>query len=174
MTTLKERERNEIYDKSVSIEKMLADTDIILIDTCSILHTGFFPFLMRSAEAFRWSHRKIYLLNATVRELEKLSLFGDEDLKERAARALDLLEKMSQYRILTVAGDADNPEINDAQLVEYALRFRMVKRLAVITQDYQLSRDLERINRLQSYYGNDVLLYKFNADNLLYKRIILF
>ena len=112
-------------------------------------------------------------LTSAVRELEKLSLSDSYELREKSRRAMGLISHMLQYHVLAVTGDAEDPRINDVQIIEYVMRYRGSKRIAVITQDYQLAKDLQTINRLRSYSGSSVQLYKLNSDNRLYRRIIM-
>lgn len=168
-----ERQRNEINDRVVSNEKLIEMTDIIMADTCSLLHTGFWVFMTGASAQLKAAVRKIFVLYSAIRELEKLSLSDSFELRENARRAMGLLSYMLQHHVLVVTGDAEDPRINDVQIIEYVMRYRGSKRIAVITQDYQLTKDLQTLNRLRSYSGNDVQLYKFNSDNRLYRRIIM-
>ena len=168
-----ERQRNEINDRVVSNEKLIEMTDIIMVDTCSLLHTGFWGFMIGASAQLKATGRKIFVLYSAVRELEKLSLSDSYELREKSRRAMGLISHTLQYHVLAVTGDAEDPRINDVQIIEYVMRYRGSKRIAVITQDYQLAKDLQTINRLRSYSGNSVQLYKLNSDNRLYRRIIM-
>ena len=149
-------------EKMSSFREIIRVSDIIIIDTCSLLHRAFWEMVS--------AHRKFYVLKSAVTELEKLTVTGDCTLRNNAENALSRLRDLITCGLAVVTGKIDNAAINDEQIIEYTIRYRTVKRIAVVTQDNNLAIDLLNINRLKSFEGNEVMLFGWNKNNILCRR----
>lgn len=155
-----------------SVAELLIVSDIIMVDTCSLIHDGFREMLSHGEEQFIQNHRKLFVLHSAVSELEKLTITGETALRKDARCTLDFINVLIKRHLLIVVGESQNALINDAQIMEYILRYRSVKRIAVITQDNDLTEDLFQMNQLKSFQGNELSLFRFNKNHLICRQLI--
>lgn len=157
-------------EKMSSLCEMIRISDVIILDTCALLHRAFWEQIVSEGSQMIYMHRKFYVLKSAVTELEKLTVTGDHILRNNAENVLNRLRNLISGGLAVVTGVIDNTAINDEQIIEYTIRYRTVKRIAVVTQDNNLAIDLLNINRLKSFDGNEVMLFGWNKNNILCRR----
>ncbi len=158
-------------ERMSSFGELIRISDVIIVDTCSLLHNGFWELVVSEGARMISAHRKFYVLKSAVTELEKLTVTGDHTLRNNAEEVLIRLNDLITCGLAVVTGEIDNAAINDEQIIEYAIRYRTIKRIAVVTQDNDLAADLLNVNQLRSFDGNEVTLFGWNKNNILCRRI---
>lgn len=164
--------KTSIYtaEKMSSLGEMIRISDVIILDTCALLHRAFWELVVCQGAQMVSAHRKFYVLKSAVTELEKLTVTGDCTLRNNAENALSRLRDLITCGLAVVTGKIDNAAINDEQIIEYTIRYRTVKRIAVVTQDNDLATDLLNVNCLRTFDGNEVMLFGWNKNNILCRR----
>ena len=118
----------------------------IFIDTCSILHIDINKFWMNIYPLLEKYNKKIIVPLRVIEELEKhKENISNANLSKRAKEALISLEYLRKKDLLEIRGETnDNFSDNVFQVV--FTKFRMNYKLLLITQDNDLSKDIDSLN----------------------------
>ena len=142
----------------------------VLIDTCSLLHPGFFPFYEFYRDA---TTRPLYVPYVVQLELEKK--LHDPRLHAQASRVLELICRDDRITLLGDAKDlrrTDHGEKRvhaDPVLVEKLTYLRNSGvSVLLLTQDKDLSADLLNINKLRCRSTKaSIIVKKLTPDGIL-------
>lgn len=154
--------------------KFINENQIIMLDTCFAMSEGFTDFIDGIEEELLVRNKRIIVKCIVMAELYRLMGSKDQNVKERATRAVDYIclrrhifeiddEKITTEAILK--GFAD---------VEFLIEFtksRIEHRMALLTNDYKLGKDINELNNLESCYGKKVSVFCLNRSGELEERI---
>jgi len=151
--------------RSADIAKFFSKSDVILMDTCSLMEDAF-PELMDELSDNDYWDGQITVLSQCIQELKKHAKGKDADKKIDAKRALKILRHDAWHgKRVRIEKKATKSLTNFADRVLYNLvnMLRADKRVLVITQDKKLAYDLRQLNHLGSQHGHPVEVYKLIA-----------
>lgn len=139
----------------------------IFIDTCSILHIDINKFWMNIYPLLEKYNKKIIVPLRVIEELEKhKENISNANLSKRAKEALISLEYLRKKDLLEIRGETnDNFSDNVFQVV--FTKFRMNYKLLLITQDNDLSKDIDSLNNNKSVKANPVNVKRINQYGFL-------
>lgn len=139
----------------------------IFIDTCSILHIDINKFWMNIYPLLEKYNKKIIVPLRVIEELEKhKENISNANLSKRAKEALISLEYLRKKNLLEIRGETnDNFSDNVFQVV--FTKFRMNYKLLLITQDNDLSKDIDSLNNNKSVKANPVNVKRINQYGFL-------
>lgn len=154
-----------MQDKYVLFDEYAKDY-FILIDTSSILCDNFDQFMTVFSEFLKKYNKQITILTACKQELLKHSHNKDDvELASRAKNALNLLNgKYSYFINFRDSGyEEKNRTFADPQIKAFITVERNYNKVLLISQDMQLSIDVNKLNGDKSAEGNSVIVNKING-----------
>ena len=142
----------------------ISNFNFIVIDTCSLLNDYACEFLeclvfecARNENPFC----KIVILESVISELESVSS-KKEDLKKNVEQIMDLIS--NEYKdYIEVVGNK-NIQFGDMSIYRTIVGFRTIGKVALITEDKNLTHDCFLLNELKSQKGYKV--HVFSIDKL--------
>ena len=166
-----------------SLAKIMSDIDYVIIDTCSLMEDSFpewLDILVETKEEYLDSTLPIYVLESSVKELERLSKDRRSvDRKIAAKRALRILKKSKRHKVVDFVNigttlEENSPESEDGEyafadprIVSLINLDRIRKNIVAITQDKKLASDILRLKNQQSVHGKIVKVYKIDENAAL-------
>ena len=166
-----------------SLAKIMSDIDYVIIDTCSLMEDSFpewLDILVETKEEYLDSTLPIYVLESSVKELERLSKDRRSvDRKIAAKRALRILKKSKRHKVVDFVNigttlEENSPESDegeyafaDPRIVSLINLDRVRKNIVAITQDKKLASDILRLKNQQSVHGKIVKVYKIDENATL-------
>ena len=138
--------------------------DAIYLDTCSLMEKDFRSWLRQQLPELLKSKKPLLIPHAVAQELAYLAGGVTSNCSREARQARELEERMVQTGIAQYCGDRGISQQADLYLVRTASAERFQKRLAVITQDRQLTDDLNLLNRIGN--ANTIHTYKLERGDL--------
>ena len=146
-------------------EQTLASVQRILVDTSTLMTSGFQRFISNSKDLLVTGNQKIIVPKAVYTELARH--MGSEDVEkcERAMAAVDLLalnKDIFQVESVPLSEDEIAHAFADAQLLSELTLHRSDYNQLLITNDRKLSCDAFELNQQQSCKGRKVLVCYIN------------
>lgn len=139
--------------------------DAIYLDTCSLMEKEFRSWLRQQLPELLKSKKQLLIPHAVAQELAYLAGGVTSNCSREAGQARELGERMVQTGIAQLCGDRSVSQQADLYLVKTASAERFQKRLAVITQDRQLTDDLNLLNRIGN--AKTIHTYKLERGDLV-------
>lgn len=152
----------------VLLSDIFAENDIVFFDTCSIISDGFIPLMIKEAKILKKKGKMVSIHKSVLSELIYLSLTKTDGTEKNALYKLKVIKALCIGGVLNFIGEYNRSEIADHQLYQYAMSNRTDKKIAIVTQDSNLIWDLQKINNIKSFTGNDVGVYKLTKKGNLY------
>lgn len=143
------------------------DYDDIYFDTCSLLEDGLRSCLRILVPELVRTGKKIVIPYPVVQELSYLVDGITSNCCDRARQARDLVLALAAAGLLEFRGDREISEQADHYFVKAASTDRFRRRIAVVTQDRQLTEDLNLLNRIGSAQANTIHTYKLERGTLV-------
>lgn len=145
---------------------------LILIDTCSFLHTPYYLFFKHAGPFLKKYHKKIIIACAVLQELEKYPQKAtDRDRKAAQAKSDEVLRDLAIYQangLIQVCGDANDSTVADAVFVSAVSKLRCRNNVLLITQDARLLKEVDRLNYSESVRNiKKVRVRHINQDGFL-------
>lgn len=149
----------------------LALFDYVFLDTCSLMEEEFPEFMERlwNSKDYWKISTHIVLLSAVNAELEEKVNDPNPVKRIGAIRALKILKqdagmggtKLLEHEKKTKDTFADNSITNMVN------RYRLDKKVLVITQDRKLARDLLKLNEMESQHGIPVQVFTIKEEGFI-------
>lgn len=143
------------------------DYDDIYFDTCSLLEDGLHGCLRSLIPELVRTDKKIVIPYPVVQELSYLSVGVTSSCCDRAKQARELVLKLKEAGLVKHSGDQEYSEQADHYFVKVASTDRFRRRIAVITQDRQLTEDLNLLNRIGSAQARPIHTFKLEKGALV-------
>lgn len=134
--------------------------DDIYFDTCAILEEGFRGCLRRIIPDLIRAEKRILIPYPVMQELSYLADGMTSNCSQQAGQARKLVCKLAQEGLVQYTGDDQISEQADHYFVRTVSTDRFRRRIAVITQDRQLTEDLNLLNRVGTVQAKPVHTYK--------------
>ena len=126
------------------------DYDDIYLDTCTLMEEDFRLWLRQNLPELLKAGKKLVIPHAVERELAYLAQGVTSNCCREAGRAGELARRLVQTGVAECRGDRTISQQADLYLMKTASAERFGRKIAVITQDRQLTRDLQLLNRIGS------------------------
>lgn len=139
----------------------------IFIDTCSILHPAINKFWKNIIPLLEFYKNKIIIPFRVIEELKKHEMnISNSILAKNSKEALITIKYLAENNLIEIRGeDSDNFTDNVFQVV--FTKYRMNYKLLLITQDNDLSKDIDSLNNIKSVKANDVSVKRLNHYGFL-------
>ena len=137
--------------KDLALANKLAAESKIFIDTCSLMEQAYPTFEPVLFQALERANERLIIPEKVWNELNKLMKASTErpDLSKRAQRALEGLSRYHRKNLVVVRSDSSDNFADNVFSTQFT-KFRMNYNLTLITQDGPLSRDILRLNNIES------------------------
>lgn len=139
----------------------------IYVDTCAVMHQGFENCIKGFIPALQSSEVKLTVPNAVIAELKRFE--GEtSDRGKRAKRALENIGALHRIGLVEIKGHQGTPQTPDSYLTEVVLQARSnQEKLLILSQDYQLARDILSLNNIKSQMGPAANVKRLTATGSL-------
>lgn len=144
----------------------------IFIDTCSLMHENCLAYFHSIESKLKESDNGIVIAKGVYAEIEKHSNSVNNDLKDKANQALEIINYLKKNNIGKIFGDKDDGFV-DNLFQSLFIRFRQKYNLCLITQDVDLMKDIHDLTKSRSVKtSNKILVYKFSPISSKNNRLI--
>ncbi|MFJ5770798.1 hypothetical protein [Psychrobacillus sp. NPDC093180] len=156
--------KKEKEDKSKGyMDFVVKNTEVILIDTSSLLQQSSINFLKNLKDALLKYNQKIILPLKAYEELQKHQKnINNPELSARSIDVLKFLVKLQKQNLLELFGDDKLDNFADNVFQMQITRLRVNKSVLLITNDINLGKDILQLNESKSVNGKKVFVQKVN------------
>lgn len=112
---------------------------------------------------------QVKLSQRVVEEVNRLLKHEDKQTRNRAKQASELMSKYMEAGLIQVLGSDDDPTIADQTFLYVFQQFYHKHHLALLTQDANLAKDLDHLNRQNAVKGKEILLLRIGDAGQLSK-----
>lgn len=152
------------------LEDLLSENDVIMIDTCFAMREEFPSFIDNIEVELMAYKRKITVKSVVLAELYRHMGAFDTRLRNKATRAIETIcmrRNIFDIDEEPLNADAILKAFADVEFIADFTRSRLKYRMALLTNDYKLGKDINELNNLESCYGKRVEVFSLNkAGNL--------
>ena len=141
--------------------------DDIYFDTCTLLEEGFRSCLRTMIPELVRTGQRIVIPYPVMQELSYLCAGVTSTCCHQAQRAKELVLNLTEAGLAEYAGQPTHSEQADHYFVKAISVDRFRRRIAIVTQDRQLTADLHLLNRISSARVNPVHTYKLEKGALV-------
>lgn len=128
------------------MEQYLKEQYKIFIDTCSLLEDGINIFWQNIIPYLHQYNSKIIIPLRCIEELQKHQKNNsDRDLSEKALNSLKIINQLLKAGYVEIRGENTDNFADNVFTVVFT-KFRMTKKLLLITQDRDLAEDILKLN----------------------------
>ena len=156
--------------RSNILEDLLSENDVIMIDTCFAMREEFPSFIDNIEVELMAYKRKITVKSVVLAELYRHMGASDTRLRNKATRAIETIcmrRNIFDIDEEPLNADAILKAFADVEFIADFTRSRLKYRMALLTNDYKLGKDINELNNLESCYGKRVEVFSLNkAGNL--------
>ena len=154
--------------------KLINDNQIIMRDTCFAMSNGFQKFVEGIEVDLMANNKKIVVKSVVMAELYRHMGSSDNEVKENATRAVSII--CMRRNIFDIDEDKVTTEailkgFADVEFITDFTRSRIRYRMALLTNDYKLGKDISDLNNLESCYGKKVEVFFLNRSGDLEERL---
>lgn len=147
---------------------IIGDSDIIFIDTSSLLQESSEQFLERLASLLKKHDKKLALPYKVYEEIEKHRQNTEKkELSRLAVKALNQLVQIQQDGYLEIYGDEAIDNFADNVFMTQISRLRIKYKVLLITNDIKLGQDILMFNQSQSVKGKNIHVQKVDRSGFL-------
>lgn len=152
------------------LENLLNDNDVIMIDTCFAMRDEFPSFIDSIEIELMARKQRITVKSVVLAELYRHMGSADAKLRSKATRAIETIcmrrniFDIDEERLDT---DAIIKAFADVEFIADFTRNRIKYRMALLTNDYKLGKDINELNNLESCYGKRIEVFLLNRDGAL-------
>lgn len=147
-TTYKKYNMNTVqYDMNAAaaLENYVKDY-LIFIDTCAFMHSNYELFMAKVSPLLKKYNKSIIVPQAVLGELRNMK----QELRSRASRVQEHINHYVKAGLVRVFGDKNDSHVADAVFLSSFDKFRLKYNLLLITNDTDLSVDIESLGRCRS------------------------
>lgn len=152
-------------DRSKTTVFSPAHYDAIYLDTCSLMEKDFRVWLRQQLPDLLKARKPLLIPHAVAQELAYLAEGVTSKCCREADQARSLAKKLVQTGVAELCGDRSVSQQADLYLVKTASAERFQRSIAVITQDRQLTEDLNLLNRIGK--AKAIHTYKLERGELI-------
>lgn len=134
----------------------------IFIDTCSLMSNSYGLLHNKLKHYLKNNNLKLSIVSSIFNELEKLKSKSNSS-SGRAEHALNILTDYKKNNLLYI-WNTYNKKFADPGLMGAVIEQRIKHEIIVITQDNKLSRDIIKINSLESQRGKVVSVFYISKN----------
>ena len=153
-------------------KKELEKCDVIILDTCFAMNSGFVEFLDAIDMDLREQKKRILVNRYVMGELHRLLDCEDEDVRNKASKAVDKICTLDNIFKKYEGGLSDKfvaRSFADNHIVGDVVNKIAFCNVIVLTCDEKLSRDILRQRKMESCTPKNVLVYRLNMNGTLEK-----
>ena len=151
-------------------QSIISTCNTILFDTCSILEGHSFTACINSILSLSISGLKIFLPYAVWNELSFLAHSNTSNCPEKAQIAVDELQRLLQSDILAFIGEPSVCEHTDHFFIRFAATQCFDRKMVIITQDGDLSKDLLSISNITAKLGAPIFVRNLDTHGDLIQK----
>ncbi|SFJ42864.1 protein kinase domain-containing protein [Thermoflavimicrobium dichotomicum] len=141
----------------MDIKQIVTDYKLF-IDTSTLMSPHALEFLMNKLSVQLHQNRQQAIIpNKVVEEINKHLANPEKGKRQLAEQAMDILEYYSQYQLIRILGDKNDPFLDQTILMVFT-RFRTQYNLALITQDRGLAFDANKLNQQEAVFSRKQIL----------------
>ena len=164
---------NHTEENSISLHEILKTNDIVAVDTCTIMDESFLQFMEVYKSIYQQYDTRLSFHHAVLRELNQINKNSEKSMKDRQKARERMYFLYGLYHDTSVnfilnADSCDQGQVfADPLFNDYIIKNRNKSRIAIITQDKNLTEDLLRLNNIESFEGYSVRVLRLSNGNLL-------
>lgn len=159
---------------SIKTKRLIDENQIIMIDTCFAMSEGFADFVAEIEEDLLIYNRKIVVKSIVMAELYRHMGSNDELLRAKATRAVDIIcmrRNIFEIDDKHITAEAILKGFADVEFLTEFTKSRIKYKMALLTNDYKLGKDINELNNLESCYGKKVAVFCLNRSGKLEERL---
>lgn len=156
------------------LNELLDGNDLIMIDTCFAMREEFSQFIDNIEVELMARNKKIIVKSVVMAELYRHMGSSDESLRTKATNAVSTICMKRNIFIIheeNITTEAILKAFADVEFVADFTKSRIKYRMALLTNDYKLGKDITDLNNLESCYGKRVEVFSLNRFGCLEERI---
>lgn len=153
--------------------KLLDENDVIMIDTCFAMRDEFPNFVEAAEFELLVRRKKIVVKSVVMAELYRHLNSEDEILRTKATRAVDTIcmhRNVFDIDDCNISSKQVLSAFADAEFISDFSQRRLSNRMALLTNDYNLGKDINDLNNLGSCMGKKIEVYALNKKGNLEER----
>lgn len=157
----------DLLKKESAVTFSVRNYDDIYFDTCSLLEEGVRGCLRNMIPELVRTSQKIVVPYPVLQELSYLCAGVTSTCCNQAQQAKVLVLKLKEAGLAEYSGQPEYSEQADHYFVKTVSTDRFRRKIAVITQDRQLTEDINLLNRIHSAQANPIHTYKLERGMLV-------
>lgn len=138
----------------------------IFIDTCSLVNDNINKFWVDIIPLLLRYNNKIIIPSKVIMELQKHAIKGDISLSKRANQALSSIKRLMDSNLIDIRGEKTDNFADNVFLTVFT-KYRLKYELLLITQDKNLMKDIDNLNKLKSNKGKRISIKKLVKNGKL-------
>ena len=139
----------------------------VFIDTCSWMEQEIELFARHLIDALDGTDKAVYLALSVYNELVKLSQDNENTERcEKASRAIFVIRSLKAHGKLILIGEPGDTFADNILYSKFS-EFRLTMKMALVTQDKELSREILGLNEIQSSRGLPIVVCRINQYGYL-------
>lgn len=155
------------------LDELLEENDVIMMDTCFAMRDEFSEFIDNIEVELMARKKKIVVKNVVMAELYRHIGSSDEKVRAKATNAISTI--CMKCNIFIIHEDNISTEdilksFADVEFIADFAKSRIKYRMALLTNDYKLGKDITDLNHLESCYGKKVEVFSLNRFGCLEER----
>ena len=135
---------------------------MIFFDTSSLMSDFFGEWMDHAEPILAQNNARLYILEPVVEELQYLAKSYDLQKAQRAQNAIRLLNHLHRHGLVVYLMGYGSGETADVVFVSLLPMFCKKNDILVITQDRDLSGDIQKVNKNKSCTGKFILVKRIN------------
>lgn len=138
----------------------------VFLDSTVLFHVPGYKEFSELCNAMEKNNHSFIIPITVVYEIRKQLLVDDNRIRKMANEALETLAKLQSRGLIDFRGE-QNDQYTDSLLLSVFQRFKITNKLALITQDFELARQILMLN--DDLNGFQIVSYHFNTSGNLEK-----
>ena len=157
----------DLRKKGTVVSFPVRNYDDIYFDTCALLEEGLRSCLRTMIPELVRTGQRIVIPHPVMQELSYLCAGVTSTCCHQAQQAKELVLNLIETGLAEYAGQPTHSEQADHYFVKAVSADRFRRKIAIVTQDRQLTADLHLLNRICSAQANPVHTYKLEKGALV-------
>lgn len=157
----------DLRKKDAAVSFSVRNYDDIYFDTCALLEEGLRSCLRTMIPELVRTGKRIVIPYPVMQELSYLCAGVTSTCCHQAQQAKALVIKLTEVGLTEYAGQPENSEQADHYFVKAVSTNQFQRKIALITQDRQLTEDINLLNRIHSAQAKPVHTYKLEKGMLV-------
>lgn len=156
------------------LDNLLDENDVIMLDTCFAMRDEFLGFIDSIEIELMTRRKKIVVKSVVMAELFRLLGAEDKKICSKATNAVSTIcMKRNIFDIdeKNISTEAILKAFVDVELFTDFAKNRIKYRMALLTNDYNLGKDIIELNNLGSCYGKKIEVFSLNKYGCLEEKV---